>query len=50
MAVTNEEIKTASKIVRRVSNVEAFDKSGSVFKVIELYIFIYIHIFFFLYM
>ncbi|ETW34627.1 myosin-A [Plasmodium falciparum UGT5.1] len=32
MAVTNEEIKTASKIVRRVSNVEAFDKSGSVFK------------------
>ncbi|GAW82149.1 myosin A [Plasmodium gonderi] len=32
MAITNEEIKTASKIVRRVSNIEAFDKSGTVFK------------------
>ncbi|CRG95132.1 myosin A, putative [Plasmodium gallinaceum] len=32
MAVTNEEVKTAGKIVRRVSNIEAFDKSGTVFK------------------
>ncbi|CXJ03190.1 myosin A [Plasmodium berghei] len=32
MAVTNEELKTAHKIVRRVSNIEAFDKSGVVFK------------------
>ncbi|SBS85891.1 myosin A, putative [Plasmodium ovale] len=32
MAVTNEEMKTAGKIVRRVSNIEAFDKTGTVFK------------------
>lgn len=32
MDLEAEEIKTAAKIVRRVSNVEAFDKSGSVYK------------------
>lgn len=32
MAVTNEEIKTVGKIVRRSSVIEAFDKSGAVFK------------------
>lgn len=32
MAVTSEEMKTASNIVRRSSNIDIFDKSGTVFK------------------